>query len=370
MPSPSLRPLAAPPRAQPSLAAGLGGAVLDALPISLYVVDRELRVVAWNSLREKGPIGQPRENVLGRHLRDVLSPQGFRATLPVLQQVFETGQPHEETLEPQGGTRIFHVRRLPVRAGRRVTHVLSWFDDVTEQRAVEMRLIASDRLAYLGQLVAGVAHEVSNPLASVAGCAEVLATLALKNPERRTQREAREFRDLIRGEVARCERIVRSLLDSARPDPGSTADIAAVVGTALRLLERHPAFARIRVVSRIPKALPVGRIEPDSLKQVVMALAVNAARAMPAGGTLTLRGGRAEEGLYLDVLDTGPGVPEALRTRIFDPYFTTDTVKGTGLGLAIARGLVRGRGGDLIYRARRGPGGCFRVLMKPAGGRP
>lgn len=368
MPSPSTRPLPALAAALPSVA-GLGGAILDALPISLYVVDRELRVVAWNSLRERGPIGKPRQAVLGRHLKDVLSPQGFRATLPILEEVFRTGEPHEETLEPQGGTRIFHVRRLPVRTSRTVTHVLSWFDDVTEQRAVEMHLIASDRLAYLGQLVAGVAHEVSNPLASVAGCAEVLATLALKSPERKTQREAREFRDLIRDEVARCERIVRSLLDSARPDPGGTADIATVVGTGLRLLERHPAFARIRVVPRIPRDLPPGRIEPDSLKQVVMALAMNAARAMPAGGTLTLRGGRTGDGLYLDVLDTGPGVPVDLRARIFDPYFTTDTVKGTGLGLAIARGLVRGRGGDLIYRVRRRPGGCFRVLMKPAGGR-
>jgi two-component system NtrC family sensor kinase len=235
----------------PLSVAGLGGAILDALPISLYVVDRDLRVVAWNSLREKGPIGKPRQAVLGRHLKDVLSPQGFRATVPILEQVFGTGEPHEETLEPQGGTRIFHVRRLPVRTGRVVTHVLSWFDDVTEQRAVEMHLIASDRLAYLGQLVAGVAHEVSNPLASVAGCAEVLTRP--QEPGAQDPAEAREFRDSSATSVARCERIVRSL-DSARPDQGHGRHRDRRVGTGLP--SSGIRLARIHVVPRIPRDLP------------------------------------------------------------------------------------------------------------------
>jgi two-component system NtrC family sensor kinase len=338
---------------------GLGAAVLDALPIGLYVVDRQLRLVAWNRLREKGAQGRPRNEALGRKLNQVLSEQGFRSTAPVLEEVFATGQAHVETVESQGN-RQFHVRRLPVLEGRTVTHVLSMFEDITAQRALEMQLIAVDRLAFLGQLVAGVAHEVSNPLAGIAGCAEALASIALTAKGK--QDEAREFRDLIRGEVARCERIVRSLLDAARPDPGSTADVAATVGTALRLLERHPSFARVKVVARTPRGL-MARIDPDSLKQVVMALALNAARAMPAGGRLTLSAAREKQMIVLDVTDTGPGVPAAIRPKIFEPFFTTDPAKGTGLGLAIARSLVRGRGGDLQCRARS-RGACFRVLMK------
>jgi two-component system NtrC family sensor kinase len=225
-----------------------------------------------------------------------------------------------------------------------------------------MGLIASDRLAFLSQLVAGVAHEVSNPLAGIAGCAEALASLAMKGSGK-AAKEAREFRDLIRREVSRCERIVRFLLDSARPDPGTTADLEATVGTALRLLERHPGFARVRVVARIPKNLPPARLDTDSLKQVVMALAMNGSQAMPAGGTLTLRAGRNGSHLFLDVTDTGPGVPRAIRPRLFEPYFTTDISKGAGLGLAIARTLVRRCGGDLLHFPRRG-GACFRVVMK------
>ena len=345
---------------------GLGAAVLDALPLSLYVVDRDLRVVAWNASREQGPFGQPRGDVLGRPLRRVLTPAGYRATEPILRQVFRSGVMQEDTTETHRGRRLYRVRRIPVRQNGRVTHVLSWFEDVTEQRSLEMSLIASDRLAFLGQLVAGVAHEISNPLASVAGCAEALASLAQQAPDRKARHEAQEFQKLIREEVARCERIVRTLLGSARADPSSTSDVAQTVDIALWLLARHPAFTRVRVVRRIPSGLPPVRIEADSLKQVVLSLAINAARAMRGAGTLTLRAARAGRDVVLDVLDNGPGVPASIRARIFEPFFTTDATQGTGLGLPIARSLVQGRGGDLVYRPRR-RGAQFRVVLKSAG---
>jgi len=349
---------------QPEELNGLGAAVLDAFPVSLYLVNRELRVAAWNRLREQGPIGKPRRKALGRPLRRLMPASAFKNTAAALHEVFRTGEPQEEFTEAHG--RLFHVRRLPVRRGGEVTHVLSWFEDLTDRRALEMRLIASDRLAFLGQLVAGVAHEISNPLAGIAGCAEALSSLAAKAPG--TAREARKFRDLIREEVARSERIVRFLLDSARPSPGDTAELLGTVQTALKLLERHPAFNRIRVRFRVPGGLPAARIEAESLKQVVMALAMNAAQAMPTGGTLTLQAGRNGRTVTLDVIDTGPGVSSSLRPHLFEPYFTTDPNRGAGLGLPVARSLLRSRGGDLVYRPRRS-GSCFRAIVKAAGGR-
>ncbi len=342
----------------------LGAALLDAFPVGLYLVDRDLRVVAWNTLREKGPLGLPRQKVLGKPLKKLLPPSGFRATSAVFAEIFRTGKVYEEITEAHG--RLFHIRRLPVHRGRQVTHVLSSFEDITDKRAMEMRLIATDRLAFLGQLVAGVAHEVSNPLAGIAGCAEALSSLAVK-ASGKEKREARRFRDLIREEVQRCERIVRFLLDSARPSPGRTADIPDTVGTALKLLERHPAFTRIRVKARIPEALPAAHIATDSLKQVVMALAMNASRAMPTGGTLTIHAARNGRRLILDVIDTGPGVPVSARMHLFEP-FTSDPDRGAGLSLAVARSLLRSHGGDLVYLPRR-QGSCFRVSIKTAGGR-
>jgi two-component system sensor histidine kinase RpfC len=123
------------------------------------------------------------------------------------------------------------------------------------------------------------------------------------------------------------------------------------------------------VVARIPRPLPAARIDADSLKQVVMALAMNASHAMPGGGTLTLRAGREGRALVLDVSDTGPGVPAAQRARLFEPFLGGDLGKAPGLGLAIARSLVRGRGGDLQVRARRGGGAAFRVRLALAGRR-
>jgi len=341
------------------------GSFLDALPIGLYVVDRDLDVVAWNRLREKGPIGRRRADTLGQPLRRLLGAAGFRETEPVLREVFRTGKPHEEMVE--SGTTLYHVRRLPVRKGRKVTHVLSWFEDITERRALEMRLIASDRFAFLGQLVSGVAHEISNPLSGIAGCAEALASLA-EEGDRKTAKEARQFRDLIRTEIVRCEQIVRFLLDSSRPSADAKADLAGTISLALKLLERHPAFARVRVRAVVPKNLPKAAIDADSLKQVVMALAVNASQAMPSGGSLVVRVARQGRSLVLDVVDNGTPVPAARRAQLFEPYATADAQRGAGLGLAVARSLLRSRGGDLVYRPRKG-GNAYRVVLRAASGK-
>jgi two-component system sensor histidine kinase HydH len=141
------------------------------------------------------------------------------------------------------------------------------------------------------------------------------------------------------------------------------------VSLALRLLERHPAVARLRLRAAVPKSLPPARIDADSLKQVVMALAMNASSAMPAGGTLAVRASRNGRTLLLDVADTGPPVPEGQRSRLFEPYATADAQRGSGLGLAIARSLLRSRGGDLLYRPRKG-GNAFRVVLRVATGTP
>jgi signal transduction histidine kinase len=121
------------------------------------------------------------------------------------------------------------------------------------------------------------------------------------------------------------------------------------------------------VKARVPKGLPPARIDGDSLKQVVMALAMNACTAMPAGGTLDVRASRKGGLLLLEVFDTGPTVPEAQRPHLFEPYATADAQRGAGLGLAIARSLLRTRGGDLLYRPRKG-GNAFRVVLRVATG--
>ncbi len=341
------------------------GSVFDALPIGLYVVDRNLRVVSWNRLREEGPLGRPRSRAVGKPLQAVLGKAGFAATEPVLRRLLRGGKPHEEIVETSSG-RLYHVRRLPMRRGNETTHVLSLFEDITERRQSEMQLIARDRLDFLGQLVSGVAHEISNPLAGIAGCAEALASLAAKCG-RNERREARQFRDLIRHEVTRCESMGRFLLDSSRETGGERADVPATLRLALRLLERHPALARMRVTTRVPKTLPKVEIDSGSLKQVVMALVINASTAMPSGGTLAVAVSCRGRTLHVDVADTAPPIDEARRAQLFEPFSNGDAQRRGGLGLAVARGLLRSRGGDLIYRPRK-DGNVFRVVLRVATG--
>ena len=334
--------------------------MLDALPLALYVVDREHRVVAWNAAREKGAIGKSRQRALGSHLRTLLTPRGYAATAPVLRRVFESGRPHLETAETKVGSRLYRMGRFPVVQAGRVTHVLTQAEDVTEERALEMRGIASDRFAFLGQLASGVAHEIANPLASIAGCGEALHSLAPAKGA--PAREARRFRDMIRHEVARCQDMVGALLKAARPGSGDSADVAEVVRTTTRLLRRHMAFAHVDVTIRVPKGLVVA-MGTDRLKQVVLALLLNAGRAMRGRGRLGVTARLQRRRIRLEVSDTGAGVPASARRHLFEPVFTTDPESGAGLGLAIARSLARAHDGDVTLVRSSAKGTTFLVML-------
>ena len=191
------------------------GAILDALPIGLYLVDRDLRVVAWNRLREEGPFGRPRAQAVGRPLRQVLGAAGYRTAEPLLRSVLASGRASEDTVETAAGG-LFHVRRLPVRRGGKVTHVLSWFEDITERRAMEMRLIASDRLAFLGQLVVGRRPRDLEPARRHRRLRRGPRVARRPRPRAATRARPSSSATSSASEVARCEAIVRFLLDSAR----------------------------------------------------------------------------------------------------------------------------------------------------------
>ena len=133
-------------------------------------------------------------------------------------------------------------------------------------------------------------------------------------------------------------------------------------------LPKQGALARLKVRLAIPSALPRVRIDADSLKQAVMALVMNASAAMPDGGTLTVSAVRRGSFLHLDVADSGPALTEPQRALVFEPFAATDAQRGAGLGLAVARGLLRNRGGDLLYKPRAG-GNVFRVVLRVATGK-
>ena len=229
------------------------------------------------------------------------------------------------------------------------------------QREAEVatRLAHVDQLASLGQLAAGLAHEIKNPLAGIHGALEVLRDEAPDGPS------APLYGEML-GELKRVNGILQQLLESGRPAPLRTvptdlgkllADTAELMGPSLR---RH----RVELTVEVAENLPVVRLDAAKIRQVLVNLVQNAAEAMKTGGHVSVRASRFPEGggVVLAVADDGPGMPEAVRDRIFQPFFTTKFT-GTGLGLAITRSLVEQHGGQIDVDSEPGRGTTFFVVL-------
>ncbi len=349
--------------------------VVDSLPDGLYVIDRDYRIHAWNHKRETGMQGVARTAAIGRTIFDVLHRQPAALLKREFDDVFASGQLQQFQMESNasGETRSYRISKIPMRmGGGPVTHVITIGEDVTEWKAALDRTAQSEKLAALGQLATGVMHEINNPLAAIAACAESMS-LQLELGETATpQTELLRIIDL---EVQRCTAIVNGLLDFARPKPvhRELLDVNDVVRQSMLLLRHHPRFTQIRLVVELAesgRALTFG--DADQLVQVVIALAMNAFDATPEGGRVRIRtsSANAEDGrrlAVLDVEDEGPGIPRALQARVFEPFFTaTPRGQGTGLGLAVYYGMVQDHGGELELMSSEGMGALFRVSL-PAG---
>jgi signal transduction histidine kinase len=221
------------------------------------------------------------------------------------------------------------------------------------------QLVSQEKLATVGRLAAGVAHEVGNPLAAVLGYVDLLLHDEPGGSEQRSTLER------IRKETDRIRVIVSDLLEYSRPvkDAVEPVPLAEAVDATLSLLRPQARFRGIEVIQTIASELPAVAASASRLQQVLVNLLLNSADAMNGVGRITITGRRDGAQLVLDVTDTGPGVASADRSRIFDPFFTTkEPGQGTGLGLAISRSIVEAFGGSLIL-AETTAGATFSVRL-------
>jgi signal transduction histidine kinase len=237
-------------------------------------------------------------------------------------------------------------------------------DELEESREREKvrqsQLAHTEKMAAVGTLAAGVAHEVNNPVAGVLTCIENMRA----EPENREMRE--QYLGLIHDGVKRIERTVANLLDFSRPrsmhlGPTSLNQSLRQVLTLVRFQLRK---SHVETGLELDPRDPHIKGDRFQIEQLLLNLVLNALQAMPDGGTLTLRTRGAGTWEVVEVGDTGVGIPEAIRDRIFDPFFTTREIgEGTGLGLAVSYSIAAAHGGGLEVETTEGEGSVFRVLF-------
>ena len=347
-------------------------AIIDSLPVSLYAVDRDYRVVAWNRNRELGGQGIPRRSVLGRNVFDVLTRQPRKTLEGEFRRAFETGRIErieQETKSPDGQTKHWLVSKVPMRGeDGEVSHVITVGEDITQRVEATRAVLRSEKLAAVGRLAAGVVHEINNPLATISACAEALESRVAEGAYGQSPEveDLREYLQLIRNEAFRCKQITNGLLDFSRARAGRHAPvfIADVVELAARLIQHQRRGARVEVRAAAEDAQLQVTGDEGQLQQAVITLAENAIDAMPRGGTLTLRARREGQTAVVEVSDTGVGIPEENLPKIFDPFFTTKEVgRGTGLGLAVCYGIVTEHGGRISVESAVGRGTTFTLTL-------
>lgn len=351
--------------------------IVDSLPVGLYVIDREYRVMSWNRKRETGMQGISREQALGRTIFEILHRAPAENLRKEFDEVFRTGRIQQFTIESRasGELRAYRITKIPMRLGdAAITHVITIGEDVTDWTVAQDRFAQSEKLAAIGQLAAGVMHEVNNPLATISACAE---SLALRLNDMRAEgvdvpAQTGEFLGIIDTEVQRCKRIIDGLLDFSRPRSAEKAAsrLNDIVDQSIFLVKHHARFKQLQLQTLLDPELPLVDANAEQIIQVLMALMINAADAMNHQGTITVRTRRgisAQEAVIAEVIDEGPGIPGADLPKIFDPFFTTKAPgRGTGLGLSICYGIVTEHRGRIEVDSAIGAGSTFRILLPAA----
>jgi PAS domain S-box-containing protein len=246
----------------------------------------------------------------------------------------------------------------------KITGVLAVARDIREMRLLQQQLVQSGKLAAVGELATGVAHELNQPLQIIRGYAQTVNDF-YQPGDQIDEQLVNDLRKIVDG-TTRMMRIIDHLRVFARREDAGFAptQINDVVGNALLFVAQQLRNHNIEIVSELQPRLPNVLADPHQLEQVLLNLFSNARAAMASGGTLTIRTGRRGDQVMLVVQDVGVGMPEHVRDRIFEPFFTTkDVGEGTGLGLSISYNIIKKHGGEISVTSEVGTGTTFTIFL-------
>jgi two-component system NtrC family sensor kinase len=258
------------------------------------------------------------------------------------------------------GNLEYRIKNIPKDEIGKLAETFNFMADSLKTRDEKLKettkeqLMRSEKLASIGRLAAGVAHEINNPLTGIL----TFSHLLLK--KKSSDDPEREKLETIINETTRCRAIVKGLLDFARQTKPEKkfADLNEIIEYSLSLVERHASFHDIKMIRELSPSLPRARVDVNQIQQVFMNIIINAQEAMPEGGTLTIKSSITENGfIEIRFIDTGCGVPEENMDKLFDPFFTTKHEgKGTGLGLAVSYGIIEGHQGNIEIQSKLNKG--------------
>ncbi|MGC3996392.1 MAG: ATP-binding protein [Anaeromyxobacter sp.] len=331
--------------------------ILENVPVAVMALDEEGRVSGLNvEARQRFPRSEV-GGELGQAFPEA-APSAVAALRGLVSEARATGAVQHLQAQPLSLSRArsFGIHAVPLPHPLPDMSLLVVLEDVTDLRELSSQLLRAEKLATVGVIASGIAHEVGTPLGVVRGRAEMLDQALA--PE---QAEAKGSTRVILEEIDRIARTIQQLLDFARVSQAdvTAVELGAAAVTVAELLAFEARKRKVAVVLELPPNLPPLAANPDQLNQVLVNLVLNAIHACAEGGHVWIRARSAVRGRLaaIEVADDGAGVPEELRHRVFDPFFTTKKRgKGTGLGLTVAAQIVRNHGGEIDLESEEGLG--------------
>ncbi len=325
------------------------GAIVSAIEGGLCVVDNADHAVIWANRTILAWLGADRP---GDITLDMIYGEGS------VKRAIVDNEMLREVIHHDFGSRkgYFQITSTPLVAPHgRQTLIL--IQDITDMKKMEERLMQSEKLSALARISAGVAHEIGNPLTSISSYVQIL---------REMEHDAftRESLETIAKHINRIADIVRQMSSFSKTKPSDLRhhDVRELVAMTLDLVKYDKRMKDIQINVGIPDGLPPVRVDETQMIQVLMNIILNAADAMPGGGSLDISTEALDREVEISIADTGSGIPIDDMEKIFDPFFTTKE-KGTGLGLAVSYNIVKSYQGDIIVRGRPGGGTIFKVRL-------
>ena len=333
--------------------------VVENIPIGLIALDDQQRIAAFNHTAE---------SLLRRSFREVIGKAAAQILPSELCRAMNCPEIKNQAIEKEIDCTVGDSHIVPLEIGashltdENGTHLgyVILFKDLTEVRTLRREIERSRRLASVGRLAAGVAHEIRNPLSSIKGFATYFKQRYKDVPE------DQQTANIMIQEVDRLNRVVSQLLEFARPIIVSPTPLSFkdLVKDSLKLIERQAQDKQITINTRYDAQIDRVTIDPDRINQVLLNLYLNAIEAMDPGGRLRVEifENKNKDGLSIQVSDTGHGIPGEDLSKIFEPYFTTKST-GTGLGLAIANNVIEAMGGTIRAYSEAGKGTTFTLTL-------